>query len=204
MNMTSECIIVAGPIPPTTMWSVNFDDEPIAATPSIEFALPIECTMMSDKPLHRLAEVRRQEGLTRRTLARRLGVSLREVEEQEDPSSDILLSDLYRWQQAMEVPINELLCEPRCELSPPVQLRTRLLLVMKTVRSIQRPPKRSYEAFGRDVDCPNRRGDARSERSGDLADRRTTPSQTRSRTSVLPQAFARSLGRTQGAGTVMP
>ena len=134
------------------MWLANFDDEPILTPPSIEFALPVECVPMPDKSLHRLADVRRQEGLTRRTVARRLGVSLREVEEQEDPSFDILLSDLYRWQKAMEVPITELLCEPRCDLSPPVQLRARLLLVMKTVRSIQQraqsaPMKRLVETL---------------------------------------------------------
>ena len=49
----------------------------------------------------------------------------------------MLLSDLHRWQQALAVPIAELLGEPEGELSPPVRLRPRLLRAMKTVRSIQ-------------------------------------------------------------------
>ena len=52
-------------------------------------------------------------------------------------STDITLGDLYRWQQALDVPIGELLSEPASELAPPVQLRARLLLVMKTARSIE-------------------------------------------------------------------
>jgi hypothetical protein len=50
----------------------------------------------------------------------------------------MLLSNLYRWQEVLEVPLVELLHEPDGELSPPVQLRARLLRAMKTVRSIQR------------------------------------------------------------------
>ena len=49
----------------------------------------------------------------------------------------MLLSDLYRWQRALDVPAAELLHEPQAELSPPVQFRSRLLRAMKTVRSIQ-------------------------------------------------------------------
>ena len=59
------------------------------------------------------------------------------MERQEQSSSDIRLSDLHHWQQALAVPIAELLDEPEGGLSPPVRLRSRLLRVMKTVRSIQ-------------------------------------------------------------------
>ena len=137
MNIASECIIVAGPIPPIATWTTELNDDQVAATNTVALALPTNDVTSPSRPLHRLAEVRQQEGLTRSSVARRLGVSLREVEEQEDPSSDILLSDLRRWQQALDVPMTELLSEPGCELSPPVQLRARLLLVMKTIRSIQ-------------------------------------------------------------------
>ncbi len=88
-------------------------------------------------PLHRLGEARRREGLTHRKVAARLGISVDAVQEQEDPAADIRLSDLYRWQEALDVPAAELLGEPGVELSAPVQLRARLLRVMKTARSIQ-------------------------------------------------------------------
>jgi transcriptional regulator with XRE-family HTH domain len=87
--------------------------------------------------LQRLGEVRRREGLPRGKVARRLGISVRQVQEQEEPSSDMSLSDLYRWQEALGVPAAELLHEPDGDLSPPVQLRSRLLRAMKTARLIE-------------------------------------------------------------------
>ena len=137
MNIASEYIIVAGPIPQTTTWTTELDGNQVTAANTVALACSSDCGPTSERPLQRLAEVRRQEGITRRTVARRLGLSLGQVEEQEDPSSDILLSDLLRWQQALDVPVAELLTEPDCKLSTPVQLRARLLLIMKTVRSIQ-------------------------------------------------------------------
>ena len=49
----------------------------------------------------------------------------------------MLLSELYRWQDALGVPAAELLHEPDGELSLPVQLRSRLLRAMKTARLIE-------------------------------------------------------------------
>ena len=70
-------------------------------------------------------------------VARRLGLSVHQIEQQEEPSADMTLSELYRWQEALGVPASELLQEPDCELSPPVQLRAQLLRTMKTVRLIE-------------------------------------------------------------------
>ena len=106
------------------------------AAPVSETARRVERRQPSHA-LHRLGEVRRSEGLTRRKLAKRLGISAAQVQEQERPSADMLLSDLYRWRRALDVPAAELLHEPQAELSPPVQFRSRLLRAMKTVRSIQ-------------------------------------------------------------------
>jgi transcriptional regulator with XRE-family HTH domain len=111
MNVTCESMVAMAPVPP------------IIATP--------------DQSLHCLCEVRRREGLTRQQVARRLGVSVKEVERQEQSSSDLLVSDLRRWQKVLAVPIAELLAEPEGDLSTPVRLRSRLLRAMKTVRSIQ-------------------------------------------------------------------
>jgi transcriptional regulator with XRE-family HTH domain len=89
------------------------------------------------RPLHRLREVRQREGLSRCRVARLLGISIREVEQQEQPSTDMLLSDLQRWKKALGVPVTDLLDDSNDELSPLVHLRARLLRVMKTVRTIQ-------------------------------------------------------------------
>jgi transcriptional regulator with XRE-family HTH domain len=84
-----------------------------------------------------LGEIRRQEGLRPDTVARRLGISIGQLLAQEQPTADIRLSDLYRWQAALGVPASELLEESGCDFSRPTRLRATLLRVMKTVRSIQ-------------------------------------------------------------------
>ena len=85
---------------------------------------------------HRLAVVRRQEGVSRRTVARRLGIGLREVQAQEQESADLPLSTLYRWKEVLNVPITELLEEDLDEASSPVVFRGKLLRVMKTAVTI--------------------------------------------------------------------
>ncbi len=88
------------------------------------------------RPLHRLAKVRRQEGISRRMLARHLGMPLSKIEEQERETSDISLSTLYAWQAVLDVPIEELLVESDAALSIPVMKRAQLLRIMKTVMAI--------------------------------------------------------------------
>ncbi len=152
MNITSECIIVTEPISALTTWSANVENEPFTEDCVVEFALPVYDEPPSAKPIHRLSEARRQEGLTKRTIARRLGMSIREVERQESPSADILLSDLYRWKEALGLPVTELLADPDGEASTPIQIRAQLLLIMKTIRSIEQrahaaPLKRLVETL---------------------------------------------------------
>lgn len=87
--------------------------------------------------LHRIAEVRRQQGVTLRNVARRLGMSLPLVRRQEQPDCDLRLSDLLRWQQVLEVPVAELLVEGEGQLSGPVLERSRMVKLMKTVAAIR-------------------------------------------------------------------
>jgi transcriptional regulator with XRE-family HTH domain len=87
--------------------------------------------------LHRLGTVRRREGISRRTLARRLKTSINAVKRQEEEGSDLLLSTLYKWQQILEVPVTELLAEPNGSLSSPVEHRAKMLRVMKTAVTIR-------------------------------------------------------------------
>jgi transcriptional regulator with XRE-family HTH domain len=95
----------------------------------------------SGRPLHRIAETRRRQGLSLRSAARRLGTSMDQVRREENPNFDMSLSELYQWQQALEVPVTELLVENESPLSSTVLARARLLRVMKTVRSIQETTK---------------------------------------------------------------
>ena len=89
------------------------------------------------KKLHQLGEARRRQGLSVRCVAQRLNMTVGEVRAQEDESTDLLLSELYRWQAVLEVPIEELLHEPQDALSPRVMTRARMLRVMKTARALR-------------------------------------------------------------------
>jgi hypothetical protein len=89
------------------------------------------------KPLHRIADVRQRQGISVQSAARRLHLSIDQVRLQEEPVSDLLLSELLRWQQALDVPLAELLVETDAPLSEAILTRARLLRIMKTVRAIR-------------------------------------------------------------------
>ena len=63
------------------------------------------------RPLHRVGAVRRLQGVTRRTVARRLNVDVTQVKLQEQETTDLPLSTLYEWQEVLDVPVAELLVE---------------------------------------------------------------------------------------------
>ena len=86
--------------------------------------------------LHRIRTVRQQQGISLRTAARHLGSNVREIRDQEDESTDLRLSDLYRWQAALDVPLEELLIESERPLLRPVLERAKLVRVMKTAAAI--------------------------------------------------------------------
>ena len=91
---------------------------------------------LADRALHRLAYIRRREGISRRTIARRLQLELGDVKSQEKENADLLLSHLYEWQEVLDVPIAELLVESSDPLSKPVLKRARMVRLMKTARTI--------------------------------------------------------------------
>ena len=86
---------------------------------------------------HRIADVRRQQGVTLRNVARRLGVPLPVVRRQEQSDCDMRLSELLRWQEVLEVPVAELLVEGDGQLSGPVLARSRMVKLMKTAAAIR-------------------------------------------------------------------
>ena len=88
------------------------------------------------KPLHKIGEVRRRQGVSLRAVGQRLGRPIADVRKQEDESADLMLSELYQWQIALDVPLEELLNEPKAALSPRIQVRAQLLKLMKTAKSL--------------------------------------------------------------------
>jgi transcriptional regulator with XRE-family HTH domain len=95
--------------------------------------------------LQKLGLARRRQGLSIRCVAQRLGCSVSEARAQEEETADLRVSDLYRWQAALEVPIEELLNEPNDTLSPRVMMRAQLLKVMKTTMALRRQARSEGE-----------------------------------------------------------
>ncbi len=89
------------------------------------------------RPMQRLAAVRRLQGLSRRTVARRMNLEVEQVRRQEQADCDLPLSTLYAWQKALEVPVAELLVEAEDALASPILERSRLVRLMKTVLAIR-------------------------------------------------------------------
>jgi transcriptional regulator with XRE-family HTH domain len=89
------------------------------------------------RPLQRLAAVRRQQGISRRTIARRLNVEIEQVRQQEADTADLTLTTLYAWQKALDVPVSELLVEACDSLVSPILERSQLVRLMKTVLAIR-------------------------------------------------------------------
>jgi transcriptional regulator with XRE-family HTH domain len=97
------------------------------------------------RKLHQLGAARRRQGLSVRCVAQRLGRTVGEIRAQEDEHADLLISELCRWQAALDVPVEELLCEPQDSLSPRVLTRARLLRIMKTAIAIRRQSRSEAE-----------------------------------------------------------
>ncbi len=87
--------------------------------------------------LHRIAEVRQQQGVTLRNVARRLGIEMAVIRRQEQPDADLRISDLLRWQQVLDVPLADLVEEGEGQLSGPVLARSRMVKLMKTAAAIR-------------------------------------------------------------------
>lgn len=88
------------------------------------------------RPLHRISEVRKRQGVSIRSAARQIKIDLRQARLQEHPNTDMHLSALYEWQKALGVPVAELLVDLDAPLSAPVLKRAQMLRLMKSARAI--------------------------------------------------------------------
>lgn len=100
--------------------------------PAISSVTPTPVT----KAMHRISQVRQEQGVSVRSAARRLNLSMQDVRDQENPGSDLKLSQLHQWQQVLEVPLADLLLDTEGPLSTPVSQRARMLRVMKTAKAL--------------------------------------------------------------------
>ncbi|MGE0760440.1 MAG: helix-turn-helix domain-containing protein [Pirellulaceae bacterium] len=86
--------------------------------------------------LHRIREIRLREGVSLRSAARQTGKDVRTLRLQEQESTDLRISDLRRWQKALDVPLAELVVDDEMPLSRPVMERARMIRLMKTAAAI--------------------------------------------------------------------
>ncbi len=86
--------------------------------------------------LHRLREVRHEQGIAAKRAAQLMGTSVEQLRAEEEPDNDLTLTRLYEWQRLLEVPVEDLLVEPHAPLSEPVLKRARMLRLMKTAQAI--------------------------------------------------------------------
>ena len=91
---------------------------------------------VAKRKLHRIAEVRASQGISERTMCRRLNIDAKQLRAIEDPEADLKLSQLAIIREALEVPFADLLVE-NDSLSRPVQERAQLLKIMKTAVSLK-------------------------------------------------------------------
>ncbi len=101
----------------------------------------VAVSAVGQRPLQRLAMVRRLQGISRRTVARRLNLELEQVRQHERETTDLPLSMIYAWQKALDVPVGELLVEAGDALVSPILERSQLVRLMKTVLAIREQAK---------------------------------------------------------------
>ena len=118
------------------MSTVNYDNS--VDTPKVNVSSAISGSRRHSSPsLHRISEVRQQQGASLRSVSRRLDMTVQEIRDQEDPRTDLRISELLKWQEVLEVPLADLLIDTGGPLSDPVSRRASLLRVMKTAKAIQ-------------------------------------------------------------------
>ena len=86
--------------------------------------------------LHQLRAVRELEEASLRSVAVRLRIPCSKARRLEDETTDMPLSELYRWSKALGVPASNLLQGPQEAMSDALCVRAKLLRMMKTVRTL--------------------------------------------------------------------
>jgi transcriptional regulator with XRE-family HTH domain len=89
------------------------------------------------KDRQRLKAARLNAEVSLRSVAKRMKVPISTARAQEEGNCDLRLSDLCRWQGALQVPLAELLLEPpTAGLSEPVRQRACLVRLAKTANTL--------------------------------------------------------------------
>ena len=125
-------------IPPASSPACQSQTRPSPVQSSDLLSDPDSCPAprAAKRPFHRIAEVRQQQGLSLRTISRRTGLDVKELRRQENPTTNLTLAQLNAWQNALEVPLVDLLEDESDVLSRPVKERAQMVRIMKTIVSL--------------------------------------------------------------------
>lgn len=115
------------------MSSVNYD----AAASKHSSTSTTLASKKQRRAFHRIRKVREEQGMSLRSVARHTGCDMRTLRFQEQETTDLRLSELQIWHEALEVPIADLLIESDAPLSRPVLERARLVRIMKSAAAIR-------------------------------------------------------------------
>ena len=88
--------------------------------------------------LHRLKAARLNAGISLRAMARRMKVPVSVAKNEEEGKRDLYISDLHRWQEALQVPLHELIEPPKTSLSEPIRQRACMIRLAKTAKTLLR------------------------------------------------------------------
>ncbi|MGI5832609.1 MAG: hypothetical protein ACOX6D_08810 [Thermoguttaceae bacterium] len=97
----------------------------------------------NDRPLHQVAVARRNQAVSVASCARKLGISVQEARRQEQPTTDLTLSQLMAWKKVLDVPLSELIGPIEDELENPIRNRAMLVKVMKSAKQVRRLTRES-------------------------------------------------------------
>ena len=119
---------------PTTVTTVTTGFSPVTAPAT---------GVHQARAYHQVAQVRRNQAVSLATCARKLGISVNEARYQEQPTTDLTISQLTAWKEVLGVPLSELIGPLEDELDNPIRNRALLLKVMKSAKQIRRDSRES-------------------------------------------------------------
>lgn len=108
----------------------------MVAIPPVTPGREVEKEGRCRKKLHQIATVRRNQNISIATCARKLGITVQEARCQEQPTSDLSLSQLMAWKEILDVPFSELVGQEAEILENPIRNRALMIKVMKTAKQI--------------------------------------------------------------------
>jgi transcriptional regulator with XRE-family HTH domain len=93
--------------------------------------------------VHQVELARHCKGLSRRDVARRMDVDLNEVKRQENETTDLRLTELYRWQEALDATLPELLTGDHDPISTPEIDSRRMAKMLNATTEIRKTTNQS-------------------------------------------------------------